>query len=148
MNGISLALMIQAAVVAAPDNTYKTAYKQHTEQGRPLVVLVGAEWCPGCRTMKHSVVPQLVENGALKDVAFAIVDTDKQPELARKLMRGGSIPQLIVFHESPEGMQREGFVGAQSVSTVENVIDRAVTEAAESVAQKTDAEATPTTQGD
>lgn len=148
MTGLSLALVIQAAVVGSADTSYKAAYERHKHEGRPLVVLVGADWCPGCRTMKHSVVPELKRRGDLADVAFAVVDTDREPELARKLMSGGSIPQLVVFHASPEGIKRQGFVGAQSVSTVEAVIDRAVSAAEAALAQKRADDGNPATQGD
>ena len=103
------------------------AYKTSQSSDQPLVVLVGAEWCPGCVTMKRTVLPNLVRRGKLRNVQFATVDADDDPAMARKLMRGTSIPQLIVFSRGEGGWRREQFTGPQSEGTVEAVVDRAVT---------------------
>jgi|SRR5688572_542325 len=114
--------IIHVSLMAAPGQSYTDAHQAHLETGRPLVVLVGAEWCPACRTMKQSTIPQAQQQGVLSGVAFAQVNTDQQPDLARKLMRGGSIPQLIVYHKSATGWQRRELLGAQSVSAISRLI--------------------------
>ena len=58
MTGIALAAMLQLSVVSA-DASYAEAHKAMMETGRPMVILVGAEWCPACRTMKQDVTPGL-----------------------------------------------------------------------------------------
>ena len=75
--------------------------------------------------MKHSTIATLQRNGKLHDVAFTMVNTDSEPELARKLMRGGSIPQLIVFSNTAQGWKRLQLTGAQSTSSVESLIEQA-----------------------
>jgi hypothetical protein len=55
-----------------------------------------------------------------------MVDADDDPALARKLMRGTSIPQLIVFSRSGEGWQREQLTGPKAEADIEAVIKRAV----------------------
>jgi hypothetical protein len=74
--------------------------------------------------MKNAVIPQLEKRGTLRKVAFTAVNTDQQGELARKLMRGGSIPQLIVFRRTAKGWRREQFTGARSVKETERFISR------------------------
>lgn len=130
MSGLSIALILQAALLASSNETsYTQAYQTHQNTGRPLVVLVGADWCPGCREMKQSVIPALKREGGLDDVAFAMVDTDREGELAGKLMRGSSIPQLIIYHDSPTGVKRVGVVGAQSTAAVKNLIRKGIEQA-------------------
>jgi thiol-disulfide isomerase/thioredoxin len=112
---LSLSILLHVSVLAAGGHKYADAYQQTTATGRPLVVLVGADWCPGCQTMKNSVIPQLQRQGSLNRVAFAYVNTDAERDLARKLMNGGSIPQLIMYRKTAKGWQRQQLTGAQSV---------------------------------
>jgi thioredoxin-like negative regulator of GroEL len=126
VTSFALSALLQAAVVSTGAQNYADAHKQMTENGKPLVVLVGADWCPGCRTMKQSAMPQVEKNGGLSQVAFAIVNTDRESALSQKLMSGGSIPQLIMYHQSATGWQRKSLVGAQSPSQIESFIRQGV----------------------
>ncbi|MDZ4821144.1 MAG: thioredoxin family protein [Planctomycetota bacterium] len=130
MSTLAIALMQISLVAAAPTNSYATAYKATNETGRPLIVLVGADWCPGCRTMKQSVIPQLEKNGKLNQVAFATVNMDQEGELAHTLTRGGSIPQLIMYTKKGDSWKRELMVGAHSPAEVEAFIQKGVAQTA------------------
>ena len=121
MSTIVSALM-QLSLLTTSGSTYDQAYKTTSETGRPLVVLVGADWCPGCQTMKGSVIPQLERRGSLKSVAFATVNTDHQQKLASRLMQGNSIPQLIMFVKTDSGWQRKQIIGPRSVPEIEAFI--------------------------
>ncbi|MEX2112383.1 MAG: thioredoxin family protein [Pirellulales bacterium] len=126
MVNFTLSILLQAAAVAAGgQQDYATAYKATQESGRPLVVLVGAEWCPGCRTMKHSVIPQLEKEGGLANVAFAYVNTDDESRLAGQLMQGSTIPQLILYHKTETGWKRQRIIGARAPSEVQTFIEEA-----------------------
>lgn len=123
----SLAMLLQLTVLAAPTEaaeaeTYAEAYQQNVETGRPLVVLVGAEWCPACVQMKRTVLPQLRQLGLLRRVAFAQVDLDRQQELGQKLVEGGPIPQLIICRKTTDGWHRRRLIGGQTVKTVEEAL--------------------------
>src|SRR4029079_17072063 len=85
----------------------------------------------GCVTMKRSVLPGMIRRGKLRDVQFTMVDADDDPALARKLMRGNSIPQLIVFSRSGDGWQREQLTGPKAEAEVEAAIKRAVDQQAQ-----------------
>ena len=120
---LAMAALLQVAVPAAEPLSYKEAYEQ-AEQGKPLVVLVGAEWCPACVQMKKDSLPKVAEEGVLKQVAFTVVDTDKQGELAKEVMDEGGIPQLIMFHKNGDGWRRERLMGAQSPSAIVSFLRR------------------------
>jgi thioredoxin-like negative regulator of GroEL len=122
---ITLNVLLQAAAVAAGAQDYATAYRQTTESGKPLVVLVGADWCPGCRQMKYTAIPEVERGGGLQKVAFAYVNTDQEGELAGKLMQGGSIPQLVMYQKTPTGWKRQQLTGAHSPGAIQQFIDQA-----------------------
>ncbi len=83
--------------------TYKEAYQLAQKEHLPLVVFVGAKWCPACRKMEATVLPNLPKTGILKDAAFARVDYDQDKELAAAITGGGPLPQVVIFH--PKGFR-------------------------------------------
>ena len=119
MTSLVLAATLQAALLAAPEQEYTAAYQKSLDSGRPLVVLLGADWCPACLTMKNSIMPQV---DGLKDVEFAYVDIDRQTKLARLLARAQSIPQLIRFERRPSGWVSGMLLGAQSPEKVTSFV--------------------------
>lgn len=125
MAGLTLGLLAQILFLAPGQGDYTSAYRQTEANGQPLLVLVGADWCPGCVTMKHSVLPQLGRAGKLRSVNVALVNTDTQSHLAGQLMRGGAIPQLVVFAKTETGWHREQITGAVNEATVEAMLLRA-----------------------
>lgn len=119
MMHLTLQLLLQAAALSTGGHDYSTAFREAERTGRPLVVLIGADWCPGCRQMKYTTIPELERRGGLRNVAFAYVNTDQQGKLAGKLMQGSSIPQLVMYQKSTGGWTRKQLTGAQSASRVE-----------------------------
>jgi thiol-disulfide isomerase/thioredoxin len=129
---LTLNMLMSVAALNAGTQDYATAFKQTEETGKPLVVLVGADWCPGCRTMKNSTMPQVEKKGLLNKVAFAHVNTDHDGSLAGKLMKGGSIPQLVMFQKKADGTwTRKQLTGAQSPGSVEAFLNSGEPEANE-----------------
>jgi thiol-disulfide isomerase/thioredoxin len=128
MFGVALSACLQMSLVVvsadASSTKYGDAYREAEKTGKPLVILVGADWCPGCNTMKHSVIPALKQEGELAKVSFATVNTDSERELASKLMQGGSIPQLIVYKKTESGWEREQVTGARSVTETRGLLRR------------------------
>ncbi|UUO08954.1 thioredoxin family protein [Blastopirellula sp. J2-11] len=125
MHGVLLAVLLQATM-AGGEHDYPAAFRSADETGKPLLILVGTNWCPGCVTMKRSVMPSLLRKGKLSGVAYAEVDADSQSTLAGQLMQGGSIPQLILYRKTNTGWRRSLLVGAQSETTVETLVERAI----------------------
>ena len=127
MVGLTAVLSLQFVVLGANPGSYNAALDQAQKQKQPLLVLVGADWCPGCQTMKTRVLPGLARRGGLRGVSFATVDTDKDVETARQLMRGPSIPQLIAFSQTPDGQwHREQLTGEVTEAEVQSLIARAI----------------------
>ena len=125
-NGSAVSTTTHSSAKSADAHTYADAYKQTVETGKPLVVLVGASWCPACQSMKTSIMPTVAAQGGLDKVTFAYVNTDQQNELAGKLMEGGLIPQLVMFEKTDDGgWKQKRLVGAQSVSAVVSFVGSA-----------------------
>lgn len=118
-------LLLHVSIVAAEDDSYAKAHSQ-AEKGKPMVILVSADWCSPCQEMKKNVIPQVKRSGLLKKVAFAIVNVDRQRSLARKLIGGGAIPQLIMYRKTTHGWKRRKLIGGQTAKAVEKFIDEGI----------------------
>ncbi len=126
MLGITLAVLLQASVVGETRTDYNSAFRTAAETGKPMLVLVGTDWCPACVTMKQSIMPRLLRAGHLRDVVYTEVDADAQPGVARRIMSGGGYPQLALYRKTKDGWRRQLLVGLQSEQTVETLVERAV----------------------
>ncbi len=122
MTTLLMAVVLQAGIAGASEQTYAEAYYQSTQSGRPLVVMLGADWCPACVKLKNSIMPQVAQAGTLANVELAYVDVDKEPALARQLVKGGSIPQLVCFERGPKGWESRYMIGAQSPARIAQFI--------------------------
>lgn len=131
MTGLTLATVLQAALLSTGAQTYAEAHKQNEETGKPLIVMVGADWCPACQRMKNDSLPVVERRGLLRRVAFAIVNSDREHDLATKLMTGNSLPQLIVYRKTASGWQRKAMTGSKSPAELEKLINEVADDTSE-----------------
>lgn len=136
MINAALAALLQTAVLSANPLPYDQAFAENAKTGKPLVVLIGAEWCPGCVTMKKSSLPKASQDAVFGDVVYTTVDTDKQTDVARQMMQGGTIPQLVIYHKTATGWAQDRLVGTQSPAAVIQFIKKGLKSAAEKIATK------------
>lgn len=115
---------------AAKTQTYTEAYKKAQAGDKPLLVMVTADWCPPCRVMKATTLPVLLQKDAFRDFHFAMMDYDKEPELADKLIGDRGLPQLIMYEKS-NGKWLRRYINAKngipSVQMVESFVAQAGT---------------------
>jgi thiol-disulfide isomerase/thioredoxin len=124
---LTLALHFAMIAPASPDdNSYKHARELSEKTGKPLVILVGAEWCPACVTMKEKTIPEVKKKKVFKKINYAEVDFDSERQLAKQLTGGGKIPQLMVFRKSNEGWMVRKVVGGRSPKAVESFISESI----------------------
>jgi thioredoxin-like negative regulator of GroEL len=126
MTGLTTNLLLQTLLLTTGAQPYEQAYKTMDVEGQPLLVLVGADWCPACQSMKSSTMARLERSGKLRGVAFTIVNSDRESSLAQRIMRGGSIPQLVLYQRTDTGWRRTQLTGGHSESQVEAFIAPAV----------------------
>jgi rhodanese-related sulfurtransferase len=82
-------------------------YKVMTNLGSTVLIDIGADWCPPCRTMDPVIEELARENsGVLKVVK---IDAGLQIELM-KLVHATKIPTFIVYKNGVESWRREGIV--------------------------------------
>ena len=119
MTSLAIAAVLQTAVLAAPPQDATTAaYNRSMQTGRPLVLLFGAEWCPACKVMQNQILPKVRQRGGMRDVEYAYVDIDQKPALAKRLLRGGSIPQLVRFDRQGDKWTPRYMIGAHQPEQV------------------------------
>lgn len=126
MSSLAMGLVLQAALLATGADPYAEARAAHLEDGKPFLVLVGADWCPGCVTMKNSTIPAMVKAGQLQGVHYATVNYDENTTRARALMQGNMLPQLMIFSKTADGWHREQITGPTSSVAVQGLMQRAL----------------------
>lgn len=104
---------------------YEAAYRKARDERKPLLILVGADWCPACKTLKTDTMVPMKESGALNEVVYTQLDKDAHPELASEVMQGKMLPQLVVFTQSDAGWKRFSLTGMQTESRVKELIRKA-----------------------
>ncbi len=106
--------------------TYAVAYRAIAKSGRPMVVMVGTDWCPPCRAMKGQVLPELRKRRWFRKIVFARVNAESEAGLAKRLTGGGPVPQLVMFRKTEKGWVRRKLIGGQPVEVVERFIEQGI----------------------
>ncbi|MEO1524052.1 MAG: thioredoxin family protein [Planctomycetota bacterium] len=126
-----LLAVIMSSVTTAPaplKTNYAEAYKESVDQHKPLMVVVGAPWCPACNVLKETTIEPMAKTGELDAVSVAVLDRDSNPELVKQITKGEKmIPQIIMFTRTPNGAwKRKRLMGYQPKQPVRNLIRSAV----------------------
>lgn len=104
---------------------YEEAFAKAEKEKKPLLILVGARWCASCQVMKRDTLEPMKESGDLKEVVVVLIDKDERPELAEQLMRGETLPQVVVFNQESGNWKRFSLTGMQSKSRIGELLQRA-----------------------
>ncbi len=103
-----------STVSTQPILDYASAYRLAQSGDKPLLVLVTAEWCAPCQSLKKSTLPEMLERGGFSDFHFAMVDVDRDATTAAKLTENRPVPQFIVFEKNGATWKKRysiGFLG-------------------------------------
>lgn len=101
--------MESSKVVSVDEQSF---HAEVLESTRPVLVDVGARWCPPCRALEPIVAAIAAEyEGRLKVVA---IDSDQSPELAARLGIRAN-PTLIVFDGGREIRRHVGLTSRPKV---------------------------------
>lgn len=122
MIGITLAILLEASTIGQGWQDYAAAYDEVQRTGRPMIVLVTAEWCPACQQLKHNVLPDPRIQNLLTDYTCALVDMDREPALAQKLGGDQGIPVIAVYVPDEDGWKHRSVRGYQSVDALTQLL--------------------------
>ncbi|MCR9294096.1 MAG: thioredoxin family protein [bacterium] len=125
---VHVALAFMMAVVGTSEGNsleYEAAFAKAQREQKPLLILVGARWCASCQIMKKETIQPMKQSGALDDVVVTFVDKDDRPELAEKLMKGQTLPQIVVFTKNTGNWKRFSLTGMQSPKRMAELLGRA-----------------------
>jgi thiol:disulfide interchange protein len=123
---VTLALFLTVLGAAeSKNNEYEVAFEKAQREKKPLLILVGARWCASCQIMKKETIQPMKESGALDDVVLTYVDKDDRPELAEQLMKGETLPQIVVFSKNSGNWKRFSLTGMQSTKRMAELLGRA-----------------------
>lgn len=104
---------------------YEAALKKSQKEEKPLLILVGARWCASCEIMKNETIEPMKKAGELDNVIYTHVDKDKRPELAEQLMKGSTLPQVVLFSKRSGAWKRFSLTGMQSRNRMTELFGRA-----------------------
>ena len=118
MNPHALVIALQLCIVSWNAQEYDQAYRKSIESGKPLLVLVGADWCGACQVMKKKVLPQLQQDGILKDIYVTEIDLGEDADLVNRFSKVKTIPCLILFTKSDQKWERRELTGMHGQKSV------------------------------
>jgi thiol-disulfide isomerase/thioredoxin len=99
---VTVLLTLHATIAVEHPQKYHEAYNKAMKNGSPLLVIIGAKWCPACRQLKTDVLAEVGDKGGLKGVEVAFVDVDHDA-IASKVRQGKRIPQVVRYEQTPNG---------------------------------------------
>ena len=114
MTFLSLAVAMQISVITFELQPYQDVYTNVDDNQRPFIVIIGADWCHACQHLKRKTVPAVANDGGFKGIDVAYVDYDRDGKLAKQLMKGTSIPQVIRFQRNGNKWNIERLSGVPS----------------------------------
>jgi thioredoxin-like negative regulator of GroEL len=125
---MAITVCLELVTLATSGESYAEAFKATMDKGCPLVVMVGATWCPTCQQMKRTAIPEVKRQGILQKVAFAHVDLDEEQQLGTRLIDGRPVPQILMFRKTDQGWRLGRLVGGQDAKAVEKFIAQGIEE--------------------
>ncbi len=122
---VALALLFAITGEGNKGLEYEAAFAKAEKEKKPLLILVGAPWCASCQVMKRDTIEPMKEAGELDGVVVTYIDKDQRPELAAQLMKGDTLPQVVMFAKEETNWKRFSLTGMQSRNRMSELIGRA-----------------------
>lgn len=86
------------------------------KEGKPILVVVHADWCPAC-AVQEPIVSELLKTPELQGIAALRIDFDKQQEVAKRF-KAPMQSTLIVFKGGREVGRSVGDTRKQSIAAL------------------------------
>jgi thiol:disulfide interchange protein len=121
---VILTLVLAVNGASSKALTYEQALEQAQKDNKPILVVVGAKWCAACEVMKRETIEPMKAAGELKDVVVTYLDKDQRPELAQQLMKGETLPQVVMFCKEKDQWRRLSVTGMQTKPRLQELLGR------------------------
>ena len=121
---VALALLLAVTGESANNLDYETAFAKAEKEKKPLLILVGAPWCASCQVMKRDTIEPMRAAGELDGVVVTYIDKDERPELAGQLMKGDTLPQVVMYCKEENNWKRLSLTGMQSRNRMTELIGK------------------------
>lgn len=87
--------MISIILTASLWLTYDKAYNDFEVNGKPMVIMITADWCPACKVAKPKL-ETLIKKNYFQDISPVLIDADD--ELIKLMLPGGTtLPTFLVY---------------------------------------------------
>lgn len=98
-------LPVLLSVLTLGQTPYEQAVDRSFRENKPLLVQVSADWCVPCHRLTNEVILPMQKEGLLRDLVYVKINLDNDPQLAKLLMDGDGVPQLILLVPSSSGVE-------------------------------------------
>lgn len=92
----------------------QTAFDAARRNGKPVLVMVHAEWCPTCRKQEPAVL-DLLKQPEFSGIQLLVVDFDLQEDV-RKTLRATKQSTLILFRGEKEVTRSTGETRPEAIA--------------------------------
>lgn len=112
-----MALLLAAASVFAASLPFDQGkFDLLQKEGKPVLVVVHADWCPAC-AVQEPIVSALLKTPELQGITALQIDFDKQPEAVKRI-KAPMQSTLIVFKGGREVGRSVGDTRQQSIAAL------------------------------
>lgn len=111
-----LSLIAAGSALAASPAFDQAAFDQLQAEGKPILVIIYADWCPVCKA-QEPIIADLLKTPALKSIAAFRVDFDQQKNIVRKF-KASTQSTLIVFKGGKEVGRSTGVTDKDSIAAL------------------------------
>ena len=123
---LTFAATVQAQDLKDPRFKYANAMKQHQTTGKPLVVVLGADWCGPCQAYKATTISKMADeivNGKA-DYVLAVVNIDDDRNFADKIFGGDkfALPYTAIYYSARTKLRKKHFYEYHSLEFVRLVL--------------------------
>ncbi|BCB27382.1 hypothetical protein SKTS_22680 [Sulfurimicrobium lacus] len=113
---ILLPFLAAGTAVAAEQPFDQATFDTLQKQGKPILVMIHADWCPTCKAQKP-IIGELLKTPELQSLAALRVDFDKQKAVVRAF-KVQYQSTLIVFKDGKEVDRSTGDTKKDSIAAL------------------------------
>lgn len=116
-----LALFLLLSSIAF-GQSYERGLAKAESTNSPLVIVVTTQWCGPCKALKAEI--ETMRKAELRNAVVVYIDAEADPDLAKQLMDGTTVPQVIMYRRTNGIWRRVRAVGLQTRDRIAEMLRR------------------------